>query len=199
MHHHMSTPRALPAILAIALQLAAPNARADPQTTVGITIGPAGRAFQHNFWDQTVLHLGARGDVLFGRSNVSSFGFGPYAEVATHAFDELQFGGGGTALLPIIDGFPLVASVGPYGRFTPTAGIEPGIASSLFWGFRSFNHHGRYNMAGGLLAQFRYGLGASGETSIVIGAQLDVVALSLPAQLLINAIRGGSSETRPVK
>ena len=54
-------------------------------------------------------------------------------------------------------------------------------------------------MAGGLLAQFRYGLGASGETSIIISAQLDVVALSLPIQFVINALRGGSNDTRPIK
>ena len=183
--------------LAITSSLVANQAFAEPQAPAAITIGAAGRAVQHKFWDQTVFHLGARGDVLFGRSNVSSFGFGPYAEVATHAFDEFQFGTGGAALLPIIDGLPLVLSAGAYGRYAPVFGLEPGVAASLFWGLRSYNHHGPYNMAGGLLAQFRYGLGASGETAIVISAQLDVVALSLPAQFIINAIRGGSPDTRP--
>jgi hypothetical protein len=53
-------------------------------------------------------------------------------------------------------------------------------------------------MALGLLAQFRYGLGPSRETSIVVSAQLDLVALSLPFQLLVNAFRG-SPDTRPVR
>lgn len=185
--------------LAFTSSLGTIQARAEPQTTTAITIGAAGRGIERNLWDQTVFHLGVRSDVLFGRSNVSSFGFGPYAEVATHAFDDLQLGAGGATLLPIIDGFPLVLSAGAYGRYTPYFGLSPGIAASLFWGPRSYNHHGAYNMAGGLLAQFRYGLGASGETSIVIAAQLDVVALSLPVQFLVNAIRGGSPDTRPVK
>ena len=184
---------------AVALTCTTSLARAEPQTTAAITIGAAGRATQHTFWNETVFHMGVRGDVLFGRSNASSFGFGPYGEVITHAFDEIQFGAGAAALLPIIDGIPLVLSAGAYGRYAPVTGIEPGIAGSIFWGLRSYNHHGPYNMAGGLLAQFRYGLGASGETAIIISAQLDVVALSLPIQFVVNAIRGGSPDTRPVK
>lgn len=193
------SPRAVAVALGACIGLVTHQAQAEPQTTAAITIGAAGRALDRQFWDETVFHLGVRSDVLFGRSKVSSFGFGPYAEVATHAFDELQFGGGGAALLPVIDGLPIVLSAGAYGRYAPAFGLEPGVAGSFFWGFRSYNHHDPYNMAGGLLAQFRYGLGASGETSIVISAQLDVVALSLPAQLLINALRGGSPSTRPVK
>jgi hypothetical protein len=200
MHERMSGLRQpVPLAFTLAFTLAASPSLAAPQTTAGVTIGAAGRAVDRQFWDQTVLHLGVRGDVLFGRSNVSSFGFGPYAEVATHAFDEIQFGSGAATLLPIIDGFPLVLSAGAYGRYNRVFGLEPGVAASLFWGARSFNHHNAYNMSGGLLAQFRYGLGASGETSIVICAQLDVVALSLPVQLLIHALRGGSPDTRPVK
>ena len=174
------------------------RAYADPQMTVGLTVGAAGRAIEHRFWDKTVFHLGVRGDVLFARSNVSSFGVGPYAEVATHAFDELQFGGGVATLLPVMETFPLVVSAGGYGRYSPAYGTEPGIAGSIFWGTRSYNHHGPYNMSAGLLAQFRYGLGVSGETSLVVSAQVDLVALSLPFHFLVNAIRGGSSATRPV-
>ena len=174
-------------------------ASADPQATAAITLGAAGRATKHHLWNETVLHLGLRSDVLFGRSNVTNFGFGPYAEVLTHAFDEIQFGAGGTTLIPLIDGFPIVVSAGAYGRYSPTTSIEPGIAAAFFWGPRSFNHHNAYNMAGGLLAQFRYGLGPSGETAIILSAQLDVVALSLPFQFVFNAIRGGSKDTRPIK
>ncbi len=200
MQVNMSGPRqALALACTLAFTLATTPSLAAPQTTTAITIGAAGRGVDREFWDQTVFHLGIRSDVLFGRSNVSSFGFGPYAEVATHAFDEIQFGAGAATLLPILDGFPIVVSAGAYGRYARVIGLEPGVAASLFWGPRSFNHHNAYNMAGGLLAQFRYGLGASGETSIVICAQLDVVALSLPVQFLVNALRGGSPDTKPVK
>jgi len=54
-------------------------------------------------------------------------------------------------------------------------------------------------MTAGLIGQMRYGLGASKETSIVVGAQIDLVILSLPALFVINAIRGGSKDTDPVR
>jgi len=189
----------LPLMLGACLSLAPREAHAEPQGTVGLTIGAAGRALEHRYWDQTVFHLGLRGDVLFGRSKVTDFGAGPYLEVATHAFDEVQLGGGISTLLPITQALPLVLSAGAYGRYAPLQGLEPGVSGALFFGSRSYNYHANYVMAAGLLAQFRYGLGASGETSIVIGAQLDLVALSLPFQLLINAIRGGGPDTRPVR
>lgn len=185
--------------LALAVTCSSSVALADPQPNGSFTIGAAGVASQHQFWKDTAFHFGARSDILFGRSSVSSFGFGPYCEMLTHSFKEVQVGLGGTMLLPIIDGFPLVTSIGAYGRYTPTFGIEPGLATSLFWGIRSYNHHSVYNMAGGLLAQFRYGLGPSGETAIVVSAQVDMVALTLPFQFLYHAIRGGSPDTRPLR
>ncbi|MDI3291078.1 hypothetical protein [Polyangium sp. 15x6] len=175
------------------------EARAEPQGTVGLTIGAAGRGLDRKIWDQTVFHLGLRGDVLFGRSKVTDFGVGPYAEVMTHAFDEVQFGAGVSTLFPVLQALPFVVSVGGYGRYAPMQGLEPGVAGALFWGTRSYNFHASYVIAAGLLAQFRYGLGPSRETSIVVGAQLDLVALSLPFQILYNAIRGGSKDTRPVR
>ena len=72
-------------------------------------------------------------------------------------------------------------------------------APELFWGTRSYNFHSNYGLSAGLLGEFRYGLGDSRETSIVIAAQIDVVAISLPFLFLINAIRGGSKDAAPVK
>lgn len=199
-----TTPRWLPHVLvgtvvSMSLSFVTTPALADPQTTVGLTIGAAGRGNDRRIWDQTVFHLGLRGDVLFGRSNPHTFGVGPYLEVVTHAFDEVQLGTGITTLVPIFDAFPLVLSAGGYGRYASPYGIEPGVAGSIFWGTRSYNHHGAYNMSAGLLAQFRYGLGASGETAIVISAQLDGMFLSLPFHFLYYGIRGGSPETRPIR
>jgi hypothetical protein len=180
--------------------LAPRTARADPQGTVGLTVGAAGVGLDRAVWDTTVFHLGARGDVLFGRDGNDDFGVGPYAEVLTHAFDEMQVGGGVSALVPVIEALPLVLSAGMYGRQGNEGfGLEPGAAGALFWGTRSYNYHGGYGMAAGLLLEGRWGLGSSRETSIVIGAQLDLYVLSLPVVLLINAVQGGSSETAPVR
>jgi len=183
----------------LALGFGSAVAMAEPQGTVGLTVGVAGRGVEHRFWEGTAFHLGMRGDVLFGRTNSTSFGAGPYFEAFTHSFDEFQFGGGVSTLFPLTQALPMVLSVGGYGRYAPVMGLEPGVSAALFFGSRSYNFHASYVMAAGLLMQFRYGLGASGETSIVIGAQLDLVALTLPFQLLYNALKGGSPATRPIK
>jgi hypothetical protein len=148
--------------------------------------------------------MGLRGDVLFGRSKQTDFGVGPYLEVGTLAFDEIQFGGGISTLLPITQALPLILSAGGYGRYGGRFGadpyaLEPGVAGALFFGSRSYNFHSSYVWSAGLLAQFRYGLGPSGETAIIIGAHLDLVMLSLPFQFLINALRGGTPATAPVR
>lgn len=192
----------VPPALIGALLIQAP-AQADPQGTAALTIGVAGVGENRELWDDTVFHLGVHGDVLFGRSSNADFGIGPYLEVATHAFDEIQFGGGISALLPVLDYLPIVLSTGAYGRYGPIGddeyGLEPGLAFQLFWGTRSYNFHSSYVMAAGLMGQFRLGLGESKETAFVIGAELDFVAMSLPFLFIINALRGGSADTDPVR
>jgi hypothetical protein len=188
-------------LLALGAALVARPAEADPQASVGLTIGAAGEGLDHQFWKRrTAFHLGLHGDVLFGRTKNSDFGIGPYAEVLTHAFDEVQFGGGVSGLLPVLDTFPIVLSAGAYARKGPEpATLEPGVAGELFWGSRSYNFHSKYVLSGGLLGQLRYGLGPSRETSIVVAAQIDVVLLAMPILFLVNAARGGSHETDPVR
>ncbi len=130
-------------------------ARAEPQASVGITLGAAGEGLDQEFWKRrTAFHLGLHGDVLFGRSSTSDFGVGPYAEIMTHAFDEVQFGGGVSGLLPVLDTFPIVLSAGGYARKGSEGfGFEPGVAGELFWGARSYNFNSRYVLSGGLLTQ----------------------------------------------
>lgn len=185
------------ALLAVVL---VPSAvRAEPQASAGVTVGVAGAGLERRLWDATLFHAGLRGDVLFGRKGNGDFGVGPYAEVLTHGFDDLQVGAGVSALAPILDSFPLILSTGIYGRSGGAHGLEPGIAAALFWGARSHNFHAPYGMSSGLLAQMRFGLGASKETAVVLAAQLDVAVLGLPLVLLINAIKGPSAEAAPVR
>lgn len=193
-------PRGLAFLFPIVALLFPAVAEATPQGTAGLTIGAAGAGEQHRLWDKTLFHLGVRGDVLFGRDKPYDFAVGPYAEIGTLTFREVQFGGGVSGLLPVVDFLPIVLSIGAYGRKSKeVSGVEPGVTAQLFWGTRSFNFHGNYVMTAGLISQLRYGLGPSKETSIVIGAQLDFLAMSLPALFVINAIRGGSHDTDPVK
>ncbi|XXX75984.1 hypothetical protein WMF30_50880 [Sorangium sp. So ce134] len=165
-----------------------------------MTLGVAGTGLDRQLWDATVFHAGLRGDVLFGRSANDDFGVGPYAEVLTHAFDELQAGAGVSVLAPVLDTFPLVLSTGIYGRWSDAAdALEPGVAAAVFWGARSYNFHSPYVMSTGLLAQMRLGLGASKETAVVIAAQLDVALLGMPFVYLYNALKGPSPEAAPVR
>jgi len=182
------------ATLGTALTIAA-TATADPQGTVGITVGAAGRGYGDDYFSEPAIELGARGDILFGRSGPSDFGVGPYVEVVTLGFDELQLGGGASLLWPIIDSAPLVTSVGPYLRAEGLWGVEPGIASSIFWGSRSYNYSAGYVIALGVIAEARFGLGSSRESSFVLGLQLDTAFLASPLIFLIDALRGGSPET----
>lgn len=189
-------PRLAALISALALAGLMPAvARADPQANAGLTVGLAGRGFDRAVWDRSVFHLGFRGDVLLGRSGNRDFGFGPYGELLTYAFDEFQVGVGASALLPVSDSFPLVVSAGIYGRSGgDPKGLEPGVAAALFWGSRSYNFHAGYVMAGGLLAQMRLGLGELKETTIMLGAQLDLAFMTLPVVMLFNAATGPSPE-----
>jgi hypothetical protein len=199
---------ATPLVGALMVLLRASPAAADPQATVGLTMGVAGAGVDRAIWKTTAFHLGIHGDVLFGRASNADFGIGPYAEVLTNGFDEVQFGGGVSGLLPVLDTFPIVLSAGAYGRAAAAPsiglqsggfGLEPGLAGGVFFGSRSFNFHAPYVMTAGLIGQLRYGLGPSKETSIVVGAQVDFAILTLPFVFLINAARGGSSETSPVR
>jgi hypothetical protein len=192
--------RAVAALVGALGVVVARPAAADPQATVGLTMGAAGAGLNRSIWQTTAFHLGVHGDVLFGREKNSDFGIGPYAEVLTNGFDEIQFGGGVSGLLPVLDTFPIVISAGAYGRQAAGGfGLEPGLVGELFFGSRSFNFHAPYVMTAGLIGQMRYGLGPSKETSIIVGAQVDFAILTLPFVFLINAARGGSSETAPVK
>jgi hypothetical protein len=196
----MRGARIVAATIAAAITIAASPARAEPQASVGLTIGAAGEGIDQRFWNQrTAFHLGLHGDVLFGRSATRDFGIGPYAELFTHAFDEVQLGGGVSGLLPVIDTFPIVVSAGAYARKgSDKFGFEPGVAGELFWGSRSYNFHSHYVLSGGLLGEIRYGLGPSHETSVVVAAQVDLVLLAMPVLFLVTAARGGSHEADPI-
>ncbi len=200
-HRRRLTGLAVAAPVAALLLVEVSSARAQPSPTAGVTIGVAGEGYRHQFWKRrTAMHLGLRGDVMFLRKSNFDIGLGPYAEVMTHGFDTLEFGGGISALFPVIDTFPMIFGFGGYGRFEGRPfGLEPGIVGTFLWGPRSYNFHFPYVMSGGVLVQVRYGLGHSGETSIVIGAQLDLGIMAVPAIFLINAIRGTSNEAKPIK
>jgi hypothetical protein len=159
---------------------------AEPQGNVAATVG----ATLREGVDEVRVHLGGRGDVLFGRSSHRDFGVGPYAEVMT-AWDDLSVGGGGSLLIPVHEYLPIVGSVGGYGRRFD-GGWEPGLTAQVFWGSRSFNYHGWYGMTVGLSVQARVGVGEDGERGMVVALHMDGQALALPFLMAYGAFGGGA-------
>jgi hypothetical protein len=180
---------------------------APPQLGIGVTAGAAGVGKSNRLWDQTVFHLGARGDVMFGRNGCNDFGFGPYLEVLTHDFGELQTGGGASLLIPLTEIMPVVVSAGGYLRIPwqesalgPLAdrsyGVEPGVAGTIFFGTRSFNFTNSWEITVGVLGQARFGLGESRESSFVVAAQIDMAGLWAPWVFVIEGLQESPEATR---
>lgn len=177
-----------------------------PQVGVGITVGAAGVGKDERVWDETVFHLGARGDVLFGRNGSNGLGVGPYLEVLTHDFGELQGGGGVSLLLPVTELYPIVVSAGGYVRVPwrseigPLAdtsyGVEPGLCATVFFGTRSFNFHTPWELTVGLIGQARFGLGESRESSFVVAAQIDLAAIWVPIVFIVNGLQESPEAAR---
>ncbi len=213
MHRSTAVASRIGAVLSGAL-LWTTGALAEPQGNGALTVGGAavgGTGYDKRYFDHAAFHLGLRGDVLFFRQKPGDFGFGPYLELGTLAFREIQFGGGASVLLPITQSFPFVASVGAFGRYgnnrslpdpdgeTHTFGVEPGVTGSLFWGLRGFNYTANYELAAGLSVGWRHGFGESKETALLVALHLDLAALGLPFVALVNLIRGPTAAARPIR
>jgi hypothetical protein len=196
----VSVPRRLPlAVLAAAFLGLADPAGAEPQANAGLTVGGAAVGPEGRFWDHAEVLLGLHGDVLLGRSRAEDFGLGPFLEVGTLAFDELDLAAGATALLPVHDTFPLLVSAGLAGRIGDDGlGFEPGVSAEVFWGTRSYNYHASYVMSAGLLVGFRQSLGPSREAALLVAAHLDLAVLGLPLAALVNWLRGPTGAAGPV-
>src|SRR5690606_10854242 len=98
------------AIVFATVAVFASSAHARPQANVGLTLGAAEVGTRDAPFGRLAFTLGGRGDVLFFRERNADWGFGPYAEVLTPSFDDLQLGAGASALVPVHDYLPLVVS-----------------------------------------------------------------------------------------
>jgi hypothetical protein len=163
-----------------------PVAGSRPQINAGLTVGVAGQG-EGTLWDHTYFHGGLRGDVLFGRSSAHDWGVGPLVAISTTHFRDFNAGAGLSVLAPVHEYLPIVLGLGAYAR--RYEGTHPGLFASLFWGTRSFNYHGNYGLAAGLLVEGRAGLDDTRERTLVLAAHLDAELLVLPVFFLINALR----------
>lgn len=174
-------------VLLVLLVLPARSAGAHPQITSGLTTGAAFTDLRAENAPRLAYHLGGRLDVLFLRTAPRDMAIGPYVEIATHAFDTFESGGGIAWLIPT-GSTAFVLSGGAFAR-TSRFGWEPGAAGTIFWGARSFNYHSIYAIGAGLFAQGRYGLGGDGkQADAILGVQLDLEYLALPFVFAYQAI-----------
>ncbi len=175
--------------IAAALVAHATVARADPQTSFGITFGDGITNLRDGSGPRNAIHAGIRGDLLFLRSRENQMALGPYVEVLTERFNSLDAGGGLEWLLPAFPAFPFVVSAGSFVRNAEGyGGYQPGVAAALFFGPRSFNFDSTYGMANGIYVQTRYGLGDAKQADLLFGIQIDFEILALPWIFTYEAI-----------
>ncbi|MGH7272339.1 MAG: hypothetical protein ACREJ3_18070, partial [Polyangiaceae bacterium] len=177
------------AAAAFASLLVASSAAADPQTSLGLTVGGVSeRAFGAGS-AQGALHLGGRADILFLRNRGTDMAIGPYVDLATSSFRDLDLGGGAEWLLPIRDDLPLVLSAGPFWRNGEGRSWAPGLESTVFFGSRSYNFHSPYGLAIGVFTQTRWLPSSPGAADVVVGVQIDGELLILPDLLILSWMR----------
>jgi hypothetical protein len=171
---------------ALALLSCAREARAMPQTSVGLTVGPALTDLRTRTGLE--LHLGLRGDLLLFRRRESDMAVGPYVDVATAAFDTFEAGGGIEWLVPVTREVPAILSFGGLARDAPGTGWGPSLEATLFLGSRSYNFDSVYGLGAGGFLQGRYGLGDDKQADIILGAQIDLEIFALPVIAIISAL-----------
>jgi hypothetical protein len=179
--------RALGGALALALAVSARPASGAPQANLGVTLGGAAAGLRTE--PHAAFHLGARGDLIFLRERDADMGVGPYVELLTVAFDTLETGGGGEWLVPFSNEFAFVFSGGAYARRAPGYAWEPGVATGIFVGGRSYNFSSLYALGTGLFVQGRYGLGDAKQADVLIGVQLDLSVFAFPFIFAYEALR----------
>jgi hypothetical protein len=175
---------AVSTVAALAALAPARTARAEPRWNAGLETGIC--------WSGDSLALQRPGfcsalhaDVLFLRESSRDVGLGPSLRLGTARFDDVRLDGGLSVLLPVFDAFPLVLEAGPHLRNFEQAGVF----GSVFFGLRSFNHYGHYDMATGLSLLAERSFADGTPSSIWLTARVDAAWLALPFMLAANALR----------
>ena len=181
----MSRARLFGAALTCLSALAPERLHAEPQGHVAARVAPCGVDEDGGFWQDTRFCTGLTADLLFLRERNSDFGLGPYVEVSTAGFWDARYGGGVSLLAPVSEDFPLVVSLGAYGHETRALAL----GGSLFFGMRSYNFHGNYNLTLGLFGSVTRDLGASDSLLTALGVEIDGFLIAAPFLLAFEALR----------
>jgi hypothetical protein len=168
---------------ALATAVASP-ARAKPQWNAGLETGVCGTGSSVGFekvgWCNA-LHA----DMLLLRERSGDFGLGPALRLGTARFDDLRLDAGLSVLVPIFESFPLVLEAGPHLRNFD----QLGVYASAFFGVRSFNYYGHYEMAGGLCLTAERSFVAGTPSALWITARIDGAWLAMPFVFIYNGLK----------
>jgi hypothetical protein len=159
-------------------------ANAKPQWNAGLESGICGTGSSLGE-DKLGWCNAAHADVLLLRQSGSDFGLGPSLRLGTARFSDLRLDAGLSALVPLFESFPLVLEAGPHLRNFK----EPGVFGSVFFGLRSFNYYGHYEMAAGLSIIAERSFTNGTPSAIWITARLDGALLTMPFVFAYNALR----------
>jgi hypothetical protein len=159
-------------------------AEAKPQWNAGLESGVCGTSGSLGLAKPGFCNA-LHGDVLFLRKGSRDFGVGPVLRLGTASFDDLRLDPGVSALLPLFDSFPLVLEAGPQLRNFN----QPGAFVGAFFGLRSFNHYGHYEMAAGLSIFAEHSFTREAPSSLWITARIDGSWIALPLVFVYNALK----------
>jgi hypothetical protein len=163
---------------------AAAEAGAKPKWNAGLETGVCGTGSAPGFEELGWCNA-LRADVLFLRERGADFGIGPALRLGSVAFDDLRLDAGLSVLLPLFESFPLQLEAGPHLLDFD----QPGVYASAFFGLRSFNHYGGYEMSAGLALTVERAFSTGTPSAIWLTARIDGSWLALPFVFLYNAAR----------
>jgi hypothetical protein len=189
-------PRMRPVSVGLLASLAcvgiAESALADPQASIGLTAGAAVQDVVGPVGPGVSVHAGAHADLLLLRDHNGQMALGPYLDVATAGFHDLDTGAGLSWLIPLTPDVPAVLSAGGLVRNGDGRNWAPGLEGKLFVGSRSFNFHSWYGLAAGLFVQTKWVPDSPSTLDLVVGLQIDMELVVLPAMLVWGALTHGS-------
>ena len=179
-------PRGAVARLAAATLMTAiaSPARATPQWNAGLESGVCGTGSSLGF-DKAGWCNAAHADVLLLRERGSDFGLGPSLRLGTARFSDLRLDAGLSVLIPLFESFPLVLEAGPHLRSLS----EPGVFGGAFFGLRSFNYYGHYEMAAGLSVVAERSFTAGTPSALWVTVRIDGSWLALPFIFILNGLK----------
>jgi hypothetical protein len=173
------------ALSAFALSFwAAQPALAKPQWNAGLESGVCGASDRLGFQGLGFCNA-VHGDVLFLRESGKNVGLGPSLRLGTARFDDLRLDAGVSLLLPVFQSFPLVLEAGPHLRNFH----QPGVFASAFFGLRSFNHYGHYDMAAGISVIAERSFVTGTPSALWVTARIDGSWIALPFVFIYNGLK----------